>query len=60
MVYITLENTCGKGVNTKVIDVDYLIIDAVSPYNIILRATNYQCSRSICVHTIPDLGVFFL
>lgn len=60
MVYITLETTCGKGVNAKVIDVSYLIIDDISPYNIILEATNYQRSGSICFHTIPDLEIFVL
>lgn len=36
MCYVTLETTCGKGMDSKVIDVNYLIMDTLSPYNIIL------------------------
>lgn len=34
--HVTLKTTCGEGANTKVIDVSYLIVDALSPYNIVL------------------------
>lgn len=36
MGHITLETTCGKGLDAKVIDVGYLITDTLSPYNLIL------------------------
>lgn len=35
--HITLETTCGEGEDTKEVDVSYLIVDARSPYSIILR-----------------------
>lgn len=34
--HVTLETTCVKGVNSKVIDVNHLIVNALLPYNIIL------------------------
>lgn len=36
MGHVTLETTSGEGVDAKTIDVSYLIMDALSPYNIIL------------------------
>lgn len=33
---VTLETTCGEGINANVIEVISLIVDALSPYNIIL------------------------
>lgn len=33
--HITLEITCDVGVNSKAIKVNYLIVDAISPYNLI-------------------------
>lgn len=36
MGYVTLKNTCSEGADANTIDVEYLIIDTVSPYNIIL------------------------
>lgn len=36
MRHITLETMCGEGENAKTIDVTYLIVEALSPYNIIL------------------------
>lgn len=35
--HITLETTCGKGANANDIDVNYLIMDALSSYNIIIE-----------------------
>lgn len=34
--HITLETTRGEGADAKPIDVNYLIMDIISPYNIIL------------------------
>lgn len=34
--YVTLKTTCGVGANAKVIGVSYLVVDALSPYNVIL------------------------
>lgn len=36
MGYVILKTTCGEEVDAKTIDVKYLIINIVSPYNIIL------------------------
>lgn len=36
MGHVTLKNTCGEGVDAKAVDVRYLIMDALSSYNIIL------------------------
>lgn len=36
MRYVTLKITCGEGANAKTIDLKYLILDIMSPYNIIL------------------------
>ena len=42
MGYVALRITCDEGPSAKIIDVRYLILDVVSPYNIILasRAIN--------------------
>lgn len=37
MSHVTLETTCGEGIKYKSFDFSYLIVDALSPYNIILR-----------------------
>lgn len=34
--YVTLETTCGEGENTMAINVSYIIVDALSSYNIII------------------------
>lgn len=34
--HMALETTCGVGINAEEIDLIYLIVDALSPYNIIL------------------------
>lgn len=36
MGYVTLEITCGNGMFFRLIDVNYLIMDALSSYNIII------------------------
>lgn len=36
MGHIILDKTCGEGAKTKTIDVNFLIMNALSPYNIIL------------------------
>ena len=36
MGYVTLKTTCSEGANAKTIDTNYLIVDTLSPYNIIL------------------------
>lgn len=33
---ITLEMTCSTRANAKVIKINYLVVDALSPYNVIL------------------------
>lgn len=37
MSCVTLETTCGQGHDVKTINVNYLILNTMSPYNIILR-----------------------
>lgn len=37
MGHLTLKTICGKGTDVNVIDVSYLIMDALSPYNIIIE-----------------------
>lgn len=34
--YVTLKTTCREEADVEIIDVNYLIIDIMSPYNIIL------------------------
>lgn len=36
MSHVTLETKCGEGAKAKDIDLNFLIMDALSPYNIIL------------------------
>lgn len=36
MCYVTLKNTCDEGNETKTMDVNYLIVDTMSPNNIFL------------------------
>lgn len=36
MCYVTLESTCSEGADTKTISANFLIVDILSPYNIIL------------------------
>lgn len=36
MGHISLETTCGKGIDVREINANYLIMDVVTPYNIIL------------------------
>lgn len=36
MSHGTLKTTCGEAANSKVIDASYLVVDIMSPYNIIL------------------------
>lgn len=33
---MTLKTTCGKGEDTKAMEVSYLVVDIMLPYNIIL------------------------
>lgn len=47
MHYVTLKTTCGKGADTKIIDVKYLIIDTVSHYNIILGSPTIKTLEAI-------------
>lgn len=44
---MTLEITCGEGADTKAIDASYLIMDALSPYNIILGQPTINAIRTI-------------
>lgn len=34
--HIIVETTCGEGTNSKAIEVSYLIVYALSPYNVFL------------------------
>lgn len=51
MVHITLKTTCGEGADGKEIDVIYLFVDALSPYNIILGWPNIN-SLGVLVSTM--------
>lgn len=45
--HITLEKTCNVGSDSKEVEVNYLIIDALSPYNIILGRPTTNSFRAI-------------
>lgn len=47
MAYITMETTCDEGIDPKDIDVNYLIMDALSPYNIILGWPTLNCPKVV-------------
>lgn len=51
VVHITLKTTCGEGADGKEIDVIYLFVDALSPYNIILGWPNIN-SLGVLVSTM--------
>lgn len=57
MAYIARETMCKKILFARVIDVKYLIVVVVSPYNIILGPSN-QLHQSDHIHDVPNLEIF--
>lgn len=45
--HVTLETTCGEGTTTKAVEVNYLIVDALSPYNTILGRPTIMRRRQL-------------
>lgn len=45
--HVNLETTCGERVNAKAIEVNYLIVDALSPCNIILGYPTINALRAV-------------
>lgn len=44
---MTLETRCDKGEDSEAIEVNYLIVDAVLPYNIILGFSNINALKVV-------------
>lgn len=47
MDHVTLDTTYGEGSNSKAFDISYLIMDAMSSYNIILGRLAINALKSI-------------
>lgn len=45
--HMTLATTYGEGEDAKEVNVGYLIVDSLSPYNVILGRTNINALRAI-------------
>lgn len=58
---MTLKTTCGEGEDAKAMEVSYLVVDIMSPYNIILgypaiNALGEAISTRYLVLKYPMLG----
>lgn len=55
MIHVNLETTCSEGLITKNIGVNYLIIDALFLYNIILGRSIINALEEIVCTLYPTL-----
>lgn len=58
--HVTLETTCGGGVDAKAIDVSYYIRDALSPCNIILGRLVINVLRAVISTLYLGRSICFL
>lgn len=58
--HISIETTCGEGIDAREIDVNYLIMDFISPYNIILGSPNTNALIMVVSTLYINLNIRFL